>query len=182
MGLSVGLDTLRGLDIKLASLSLHSISLLLSTNVGALPRLPTLRTVSSTSPFSQLLAVSYRSRLVLRLCFRDLDLKDRLFLCKTAGGMRVGLMGPRKSSDRAREEEKSSVRQGMILWRNPCLWGGTCVRVEEFEELHCQSLRNSRSMGVALVLKLKTQRVTRPRRMGMLATMMATLFSMWLMQ
>jgi hypothetical protein len=55
----------------------------------------------------------------------------------------------------------------------------TRVNVDELpEELHCHSLRNSRSIGVALVRKLNTQRVTRPRRIGTLATMIATLFSM----
>jgi hypothetical protein len=71
--------------------------------------------------------------------------------------------------------------QGMIFLAIRCR-RATRVKVDEFDELHCQSLRNSRSIGTAFVLKLKTQRVTRPRRMGMLATMMATLFSMWLMQ
>lgn len=37
---------------------------LLSTSVGALPRLPTLLTVSSTSPFSQESDVWYLSRLL----------------------------------------------------------------------------------------------------------------------
>jgi hypothetical protein len=46
------------------SMLFHLASMsLLSTRVGAEPRLPTLLTVSSTSPFSQESAVWYRSRL-----------------------------------------------------------------------------------------------------------------------
>lgn len=178
IGLSVGLETRLGLDMRLASLSRQSSSLL-STSVGALPKLPILLTVSSASPFSQQSAVSYLSRLLRRDCFRERALKDR-FLRKSVM-TRGGRFGSRMSRERASEEEKSSSMQGMIFCANLFL-RATRVKVEEFEVLHCQSFRNSRSMGVAFVLKLKTQRVTRPRSIGMLATMMATLFSTWLMQ
>ena len=69
IGLSVGLDILLEVDIKLPSENLQS---LLSTNVGADPKLPMLLTVSSTSPFSQLSAVSYLLSGLLRRDFRDL--------------------------------------------------------------------------------------------------------------
>ena len=182
LGIKVVSDARLGLDIAVISLSLHSTSLWFSTKVGSLPRLPMLATVSSTSPFSQQPALSYLSKLFLRLGLCDLGLNDRLFLCRTAGATRAAFFEPRNSPEPARDEEKSSVRQGMILLRNLCLRLATWVIVDAFELLHCHSLRNSRSMGVALVLKLNTQRVTSPRRIGTLAIMMATLFSMWLTQ
>ena len=58
----------RGLVTIVASLNLHSISLLfllLSASVGSLPKVPTLVTVSSRLPFSQQSALSYLSRLFL---------------------------------------------------------------------------------------------------------------------
>jgi hypothetical protein len=68
IGLSVAAENLLvGLNVGLSnSMLFHPMPIsLLSTSVGAEPRLPTLRTVSSMSPFSQESPVSYRSKLFL---------------------------------------------------------------------------------------------------------------------
>lgn len=78
MGLIVGLDILLGLlGLEKGSVSafLHSPSLL-STSVGAEPRLPMLLTVSSAFAFSQLSELSYVSPLFRLDGLRDL-LLDR---------------------------------------------------------------------------------------------------------
>lgn len=155
---------------------------LLSTKVGAEPKLPTLLTVSSMSPFSQELADSYRSM----LSFRDLGKYDTFLryspLVMILGG-KCGSRSVRGSPlERvARLLEKSSWMHGSTFCTTRFFRAYRLIS-EEFDVFHCQSPRNSRSKGVALVLKLKTHRVTRPRRIGMFATMMATLFSMWLIQ
>jgi hypothetical protein len=184
IGLNVAVENLLGLSVGLSiSILFHLMpTSWLSTSVGAEPRLPTLRTVSSMSPFSQESAVSYRSKLFLR----DLGKYDRFCRCSllvTIRGGKSGLRSIRLSPFErvARLLEKSSCMQGRIF----CTTRVFCayrLMSEDSDAFHCQLPRNSRSMGVAFVRKLKIQRVTRPRRMGMFATMIATLFSMWLMQ
>lgn len=69
IGLSVAVENLLvGLNGGLSrSSDFHPIPIsLLSTNVGADPKLPTLLTVSNMSPFSQVSDVPYRSELFLR--------------------------------------------------------------------------------------------------------------------
>jgi len=67
MGHNVCVENLAvGLSVGLSML-FHSVyASLLSTSVGAEPKLPTLLTVSNMSPFSQESAVLYRSKLFLR--------------------------------------------------------------------------------------------------------------------
>jgi hypothetical protein len=119
IGLSVAVENLLvGLSVGLSRSMLFQPmpTSLLSTSVGAEPKLPTLRTVSSMSPFSQELAVSYRSKLFLL----DLGKYDRFCRCSllvTIRGGKLGLRSIRLSPFErvARLLEKSSCMQGRIF-------------------------------------------------------------------
>jgi hypothetical protein len=180
IGLSVAVENLLvGLSGGLSnSILFHMPISLLSTSVGADPKLPTLLTVSSMSPFSQELAVSYRSKLFLL----DLGKYDRFWRCSLLVTIRGGKSGRRSVRlspfERvARLLEKSSCMQGRIFCTTRAFRVYRLMS-EDSDAFHCQLPRNSRSIGVAFVRKLKIHRVTRPRNMGMFATMIATLFSM----
>lgn len=82
----------------------------------------------------------------------------------------------------ARLDEKSSMqgRSLRIIMLFRALLCAFSDRPDRFRSGIGRSLRLVESP--LTLLKLNTQRVTRPRRMGMLATIIATLFSMWLIQ